>query len=109
MAGRTSAPDVDRPPTTPGTFDKDFDLITGFETRQDALPIRPRSMAPMPHPQGRKASNVRVLLGVVFFISSIVLLFSIMESNGLLSTFAGIGAGLSLFLLLRPNRRDIRE
>jgi hypothetical protein len=90
-------------------IDEDTLVIGNFITGSPALPIRPRSMAPLPPLSAPKASTTRVLLGTGFFLTTFLFLFSLLESNGVLSVISGFAALVLLYLLSRPARSSYQD
>lgn len=62
-------------------------------------------MAPLPAPPGSKTSNLRLLLGIGFFASLFLCVFSLLDSNLILSSITGMGSLVCLILLFLPAGR----
>ena len=106
--GRASLPpELTRRPPPP--IDEQTFVIGQFTTSADALPIRPRAMAPRPSTVAPKTPTARLLLGTGFFLTTFLFLFSLLEPSGPRATLFGIAAGVFLFLLARPIAPTSRE
>ena len=108
--GRASLP-PDHERITMPIIDEDTLVIGNFVTGSPSLklPIRPRSMAPLPPMMASKASTTRLLMGTAFFLTTFLCIFSLLESRGALAVISGVGAAFFLYLLSRPVRPSYRE
>jgi hypothetical protein len=107
--GRASLPPDHDQVFRPPIIDDDTFLIGSFTTGAKALPIRPRSMAPLPPSFAPRASSTRLLLGTGFFLSTVLFLFSLLESNHGLTGISGVAAVSCLILLSRRAGTGSRE
>lgn len=103
--GRASLPPEHERPSSSSTFGDDSLVIGNFGTFPGSLPLRPRAMAPLPITRGSKASSSRVLMGTGLFLTALLFVFSLLESNNILSIFSGLMCVVFLILLLRPTRQ----
>ncbi|WP_435007764.1 hypothetical protein P12x_005029 [Tundrisphaera lichenicola] len=87
-----------RPPVEP----QDIKIGTFTTGSSAALPIRPRSMAPMPLNPAARAPAGRLMLGSAFFLTICLFLFSLLSGNAGRSALFGIASAVFLFLLSRP-------
>ena len=73
------------------------------------LPTRPRRMAPLPSPAPSRTPVSRLLLGTGFFLSTILFLFSLLDSNGARAGLFAFVALVCLVLLIRRPSRPPQE
>jgi hypothetical protein len=107
--GRASLPpDHTRSARRSVTFLDDDTLIIGNFTTGGAaapLPIRPRGMAPLPSPIAAKTPTAKLVLGSAFFLSTILFVFSLLDSSGGRAGFFGLAAVVCMILLTRQGNR----
>jgi hypothetical protein len=93
----------------PPPFIDDQTLIIGNFTTGGAtapLPIRPRAMAPLPLRQGPPTPTAKLVLGSGVFLTTLLFLISLLESNGGRAGVFGFIAIVCLILLVRQPGRS---
>ncbi len=96
----------------PPPFIDDQTLIIGNFTTGGAtvpLPIRPRSMAPLPLQRRPQTPTARLLLGSGFFLTTALFVFSLLDSNGGRAGVFGFIAIICLIMLARQPGRPPRD
>lgn len=84
-------------------------FTTGAATASMPLPVRPRSTTPFPARQGTPTPTARVLLGSGLFLTVLLFLLSLLDSNGGRAGVFGFLAVVCLILLARKPGRPPRD
>ncbi len=77
-------------------------LDTGTYFIEEELPIRPRSMAPLPSSTGQTTSNLFLSLGIGFFASIFLCIVSLLNGNSVFAWITGLAAVICFLLLVVP-------
>jgi hypothetical protein len=110
--GRASLPPEHNRIAPPPYYADERTLLIGNFTTGGALPplpIRPRAMAPLPLQQAPPTPTARLFLGAGFFLTTLLFIFSLLDSNGGRAGVFGLIAVVCLIFLTRQTGRPREE